>query len=111
MYEFFDILFEIRVVKERLEYVGFLSFYDIFMGINFMVIKLLFNLQNKWCDCVVMYNCIYSVLFLFFIYFCDFVYDMSEVFNDLSFDFDMNINIQLWIVSEKYYSVKFLFCV
>lgn len=44
MYEFFDILFEIRVVKERLEYVGFLSFYDIFMGINFMVIKLLFNL-------------------------------------------------------------------
>lgn len=26
MYEFFDILFEIRVVKERLEYVGFLSF-------------------------------------------------------------------------------------
>lgn len=40
-----------------------------------------------------MYNCIYSVLFLFFIYFCDFVYDMVEVFNDLSFDFDININI------------------
>lgn len=92
MYELSDILSEISAVKERPEYAGLLSFYDTSMGINPTVTKLPPNLQNKWRDRAAMYKRIHSVLFPPFTYFCDFVHDMAEVFNDPSFDFDINTN-------------------
>lgn len=86
MYKFSDILSEIRAVKETPEYAGVLSFYDTSMGINPTVAKF----HNKWRDHAAMYKRIHSVLFPPFTYFCDCVHDMAGVFNDLSFDFDMN---------------------
>lgn len=90
MFELSDILSEIRAVKERPEYMTLLSFYDTSMGINPAVTTLPPNLQYEWRDRAASYKSIHGVTFPPFTHFCDSVHDMAELFNDPSFDFDMN---------------------
>lgn len=43
-YEFFDLLLEILCLKRNLKYCDFFSYYDIFVGVKLIVIKLISNL-------------------------------------------------------------------
>lgn len=101
MYDLVDILLEIQCLKEDLNYVVLFFFYDIFLGVNFIIVKLFQFFQNKWMDCVVRYKKFRSVIFLFFIVFIDFVSEMVLILNDFCFMFDYRkVNEELKLVQK-----------
>jgi hypothetical protein len=85
LYELSDILSEIESVKEDPRYSTLLSYFDSSIGINPVVAKLPFNIQNKWMDRAIKYKRQHIVTYPPFTCFVEFVRDMSKYMNDPSF--------------------------
>ncbi|MES9882784.1 MAG: hypothetical protein ABW185_18100 [Sedimenticola sp.] len=92
LYELSDILSEIESVKEDKRYHSLLSYYDSSSGVNPIVSKLPYPLQDKWTNRAVDYKRRHGVSFPPFTVFSEFVRDMSKVKNDPSFMYEPSPN-------------------
>ncbi|XP_040197421.1 uncharacterized protein LOC120930263 [Rana temporaria] len=84
-----DLLMELSVAKAEGDLVG-LAFLDTARGVNPIVQKLPYNLQEKWVMHGSRYKQTYNVPFPPFNVFVDFVSEQAKIRNDPSFDFMMS---------------------
>ncbi|XP_013421679.1 uncharacterized protein LOC106181750 isoform X2 [Lingula anatina] len=87
LYELLDILHEIEFKKEDPAYKDLLCQWDTSTGVNLVLHKLPFFLQNKWIDRAAKYKSTHSVPYPPFEDFVVFVREMSSRCNDPSFSF------------------------
>ncbi|XP_075707313.1 uncharacterized protein LOC142741872 [Rhinoderma darwinii] len=87
--ELSDLLMELCVAKAEGDLVG-LTFLDTARGVNPIVQKLPYNLQEKWVMHGSRYKQTYNVLFPPFNVFVDFVSEQAKIRNDPSFDFTLS---------------------
>lgn len=92
LYELTDILSEIESLKVDPQYSVLLSYYDSSVGVNPIVSKLPYHLQNKWANRAMKYKLSHRVCYPPFEYFVDFVKQMCSLHNDPSFVFDSPSN-------------------
>nr|XP_034318941.1 uncharacterized protein LOC105335138 [Crassostrea gigas] len=88
LYDLLDILSELESTKSDVHYSQLLSYFDTSSGINPIVNKLPYGLQEKWTTRASMYKKQYKVPFPPLSVFIDFIRDMSEVKNDPAFVYD-----------------------
>lgn len=88
LYEISDILSEIESTMETEQYQDLLSYFNTSSGMNPIVNKLPYNLQEKWTSCAIRYKKTYAVSFPPFSCFSNFIRDISKVKNDPGFMFD-----------------------
>ena len=84
-----DLLMELQSAKDEGDLHG-LSFLDTARGVNPIVQKLPFNLQEKWASIGASYKREHGVSFPPFSYFVNFVHQQDSVKNDPSFKFTSN---------------------
>lgn len=89
--KFSDILMELQSAKEEGDFPG-LSFLDSARGLNPIVQKLPFYLQDKWVSVGASYKREYLVSFPPFHVFVDFVSHEATVKNDPSFNFTTHLD-------------------
>ena len=82
LYELSDILSEIEATKQDKKYQTLLAYFDSSSGINPIVCKLPYGLQEKWTTRAVNYKRQNDAAFPPFSIFADFIRDMSRVKND-----------------------------
>nr|XP_034305596.1 uncharacterized protein LOC117682359 [Crassostrea gigas] len=85
LYDLLDILSELESTKSDVHYSQLLSYFDTSSGINPIVNKLPYGLQEKWTTRASTYKKQYKVPFPPLSVFIDFIRDMSEVKNDPAF--------------------------
>lgn len=83
-----DILAEIEAIKEDPNYSALLSYFDSSSGINPIVNKLPFNIQEKWTMRASNYKTKKSVPYPPFSYFVEFLQEMSKIRNDPGFQYE-----------------------
>ncbi|XP_033755669.1 uncharacterized protein LOC117338425 [Pecten maximus] len=88
LYELSDILSEIESAMDDLKYRDLLSYFNTTSGINPVVSKLPFNIQEKWTNHAVRYQKLCNVVFPPFSVFADFVRDISRIKNNPGFMYD-----------------------
>ena len=87
-YKLSDTLNEIYSVKEDPRYGSALSYFDTSEGVNPVIQKFPFNIQNKWRERAVRYKKIHNLVYPPFAVFCDFVQEQATIMNDPSFEYD-----------------------
>lgn len=92
LYELVDILAEIEAIKEDPNYSALLSYFDSSSGINPIVNKLPFNIQEKWTMRASNYKTKKSVPYPPFSYFVEFLQEMSKIRNDPGFQYEASLS-------------------
>ncbi|XP_063404523.1 uncharacterized protein LOC134687988 [Mytilus trossulus] len=87
LYELSDILTEIESLKEDERYAQLLSYFDTSLGVNTVITKLPYGIQNKWIDRAMRYKQNHNVLYPPFPFFVSFIREMCKQFNDPGFAF------------------------
>ena len=85
LYELSDIVNEIECAKLDKRYAALLGQYDTSTGVNFILAKLPYNMQQKWVDRAAKYKHRYDVPFPPFSELCEFMREISSRYNDPSF--------------------------
>ena len=85
LYDLCDILSQIESLKTNPIYSTLFAYYDASSGINPIVAKLPFNLQEKWISKAMNYKSTHGVPYPPFTFFTKFVKDMAKVKNDPCF--------------------------
>ena len=91
LYDLADILSEIEGLKKNSEYSVTLSYFDSTVGMNPIISKLPYNLQQKWISHAASYKEKHKVSFPPFSFFTEFVKKYSVIMNDPSFNFEANV--------------------
>ena len=95
LYELSDILDEILAVKEDVRYQSLLAYFDASTGINPIVMKLPYQLQEKWTNTAVKYTNEHNIVYPPFHVFVNFIREQSRIKNNPSFTYtDKNLNSQ-----------------
>ncbi|KAM9296661.1 LOW QUALITY PROTEIN: uncharacterized protein PAF06_017581 [Gastrophryne carolinensis] len=81
-----DLLMEVELAKRDPRLSG-LCYLDTAHGVNPIVVKLPYSLQEKWATSVSRYKRTHDVTFPPFIYFCRFIDEQAQMRNDPSLDF------------------------
>lgn len=87
-----DNLAEIEAIKEDPNYSSLLSYFDSSSGINPIVNKLPFNIQEKWTKRALNYKTKKIVPYPPFSYFVEFLQEMSKIRNDPGFQFEASLS-------------------
>ena len=90
LYDLYDILSEIQCVKANPHYSTVLALYDSSSGVNQVVSRLPYNLQEKWSTLANNYKKQHNMLFPPFSFFVNFIYDMAKWRTDPSFHYTIN---------------------
>lgn len=88
LYELSDILSEIQSVMEDPKYATLFSVYDSSSGVNTVVNKLPYSLQNNWISHAAKYKRDHNVPYPPFTVFANFIREMSRIRNDPAFLFE-----------------------
>ncbi|XP_014673822.1 PREDICTED: uncharacterized protein LOC106814066 [Priapulus caudatus] len=88
LYELSDILAEIEAVKEDPQYQAVMAYFDSSSGINPIVNRLPYGMQEKWTTSAQNYKRKYGVTFPPFSHFVEFIREIARVKNDPSFLFE-----------------------
>ena len=80
-----DILFEIESFKEDPEYATLLAYFDSSVGVSPVVIKLPYNLQEKWTTRASTFNRVHSVTYPRFWVFTEIIQKQAKIRNDPGF--------------------------
>ena len=81
-----DLLMELELAKRDPRLIG-LCYLDTAHGVNPIVVKLPYSLQEKWAASVSRYKRVHDITFPPFIHFCRFIEEQSQMRNDPSLDF------------------------
>ena len=87
LFDLCDILTQIESLKESGPYASQFSYFDTSSGVNPIVSKLPYNLQEKWMTRAMNYKSSHHVPYPPFTYFVKFVEDMAKMKNDPSFSY------------------------
>ena len=90
LYDLSDILMEMQFLKEDPRYSCMLSYLDSSIGINPIVAKLPYSIQEKWTNRAMKFKNVHGDLFPPFHIFVDFIKDMSKLKNDPCFIYEQN---------------------
>lgn len=88
LFDLVDIVSEIESLKSDHLYSKLLSHFDSSAGVNPIVSKLPYNLQEKWTSCATEYKEKYQVIFPPFSVFSRFLRKIAKIRNDPSFVYD-----------------------
>ncbi|XP_062572713.1 uncharacterized protein LOC134234663 [Saccostrea cucullata] len=95
LYDLSDILDEILAAKEDIRYQSLLAYFDASTGVTLIVMKLPYQLQEKWTNTAVKYISDHHVVFPPFRVFANFIREQSRIKNNPSFAYtDRNLSIQ-----------------
>ncbi|XP_071100525.1 uncharacterized protein [Haliotis cracherodii] len=95
LYELADLLCEIESVKSCEKYSSMLAYFDSSTGVNPIVHKLPYSLQERWTTQAFRYKERHSVSFPPFAIFVEFVQESSKVRNDPSFVYESGQSVSL----------------
>ena len=87
MYDLMDLLMEVQSVKQNPIYASQLSLYDSSFGVNQVVTKLPYDLQQNWINRASRFKIEHGVIYPPFFEFVNFVKDMARIKNDPAFYF------------------------
>ncbi|XP_052818526.1 uncharacterized protein LOC128244575 [Mya arenaria] len=87
LYDLLDILCEIQYLKANPVYTMMFSYFDSSSGVNPIVSKLPYNLQDKWTNRASQYKHNHQVMFPPFSFFVNFVREISRTKNDPAFQY------------------------
>lgn len=85
LYDLSDLLSEIESVKANPSYSTLLAYFDASSGVNQVVCKLPYSVQTKWKDRAIKYKKAHGVTFPPFVFFVQFIREMSTYYNDPAF--------------------------
>ncbi|XP_061170947.1 uncharacterized protein LOC133180435 [Saccostrea echinata] len=95
LYDLSDILDEILAAKEDIRYQSLLAYFDASTGVTPIVMKLPYQLQEKWTNTAVKYISEHHVVFPPFHVFANFIREQSRIKNNPSFAYtDRNLHMQ-----------------
>jgi len=92
LFDLVDLLSEVEAIKENPSYASLLSYFDTSAGINPVLGKLPYNVQEKWVNEAVKYKKTHNVMFPPLSYFIKFVHRLAEVKNDPCFETHVQTN-------------------
>lgn len=88
LYDLADLTTELEYLKENPKLSVSLSFYDSSAGVNQLVTKLPYHIQDKWTRKAIDYKRRYGVLYPPFALFAQFIRDQAKDRNDPSFEYE-----------------------
>jgi hypothetical protein len=93
LYELSDVVSEIEATMYDEKYASLLAYYHSSSGVNPIVSKLPYGLQEKWTTQAVKYKDQHNVTYPPFKVFAEFLRTVSRIRNDPSFNYDMTSNV------------------
>lgn len=88
LYDLLDLLMEVESLKETPKHSSLLASYDSSVGINPIVVKLPYHLQNKWMGKAMKHKLEHNAVFPPFTFFVKFIREQAVMLNDPSFIFE-----------------------
>lgn len=101
LYDLSDVLEEILSLKRDERYEPLLAYYDASVGVNPIVMKLPYNLQEKWTNTAVKYTNEHNAVYPPFHVFVRFVQEQSRIKNNPSFMYNSSLTSTNKITSPR----------
>ena len=100
LYDLHNILIKIESLKASPQFAANLAIYDSSSGVNPILSKLQFNIQEKWITKASAFKKKYGVQFPPFSVFVEFIKDMCQIRNDPAFTFNATHGVRRDIRTE-----------